>query len=64
MAMLEYVKTILQKVSFSTYLFERELKKGLRYLVPNELEEFRDWCYESFGLSHQLILNRHFRPAY
>lgn len=58
--MIEYVKTILQKVSFSTYLFERELKKGLRYLMPAEIEEFRDWCYQMFGKSHQPILNRYF----
>lgn len=62
--MIEYVKTILQKVSFSKYLFERELKKGLRYLMPAEIEEFRDWCYEMFGISHQPILNRYFRPTY
>jgi hypothetical protein len=62
--MLEYVKTILQKVSFSTYLFERELKKGIRYLVPSELEEFKNWCYESFGPIHRPILNRYFVPAY
>jgi hypothetical protein len=64
MAMLEYVKTILQKVSFSTYLFERELKKGIRFIIPAELEEFRDWCYDSFGLSHRPILNRYFKPSY
>jgi hypothetical protein len=63
-AMLEYVKTILQKVSFNAYLFERELKKGMKYLMPTELEEFRDWCYATFGLSHQPILNRYFRPTY
>ena len=62
--MLEYVKTILQKVSFNNYLFERELKKGLRYLMPAELEEFRDWCYEMFGKMHLPILNQHFRPAF
>ena len=56
--MLEYVKTILQKVSFSKHLFERELRKGLRYLMPAELNEFRDWCYEMFGLTYQPILNR------
>ncbi|MBC6367649.1 hypothetical protein [Algoriphagus sp. AK58] len=62
--MLEYVKTILQKVSFNRYLFERELKKGLRYLVPAEIEEFRDWCYEMFGRTYQPILNRYFKPTY
>lgn len=63
-AMLEYVKTILQKVSFNAYLFERELKKGIKYLMPTELEEFREWCYATFGMSHQPILNRNFRPSY
>ncbi len=63
-AMLEYVKTILQKVSFNAYLFERELKKGMKYLMPTELEEFRDWCYATFGMSHKPILNRYFRPTY
>ena len=63
MRMIDYVKTILQKVSFSTYLFERELRKGLRYLMPTEMEEFRDWCYQMFGRSHQPILNRYFKPA-
>ncbi len=62
--MIEYVKTILQKVSFSTYLFERELKKGLLYLMPAEIEEFSAWCYQMFGRSHQLILNRYFKPTY
>jgi hypothetical protein len=62
--MLDYVKTILQKVSFNSYLFERELKKGLRDLRPAEIEEFRVWCYEMFGPIYQPILNRHFKPIY
>ncbi len=62
--MINYVKTILQKVSFSKYLFERELKKGLKLILPSELEEFRDWCYEMFGKIHLSILNRHFAPAF
>jgi hypothetical protein len=62
--MLEYVKTILQKVSFNKYLFERELRKGIRYLMPTEIEEFKIWCYESFGPSHQPILNRYFSTSF
>lgn len=61
--MIEYVKTILQKVSFSTYLFERELRKGLKLILPDELEDFRDWCYAKFGNVHQSTLNRCFVPA-
>ncbi|KPQ15144.1 MAG: hypothetical protein HLUCCX10_09635 [Algoriphagus marincola HL-49] len=61
--MIEYVKTILQKVSFSRYLFEKELRKGLRLILPAELMEFRDWCYRMFGKTHEPILNRYFQPA-
>jgi len=52
--MLDYVKTILQKVSFNRFLFERELKKGLAYLLPEELLDFKVWCYA--------ILLRHVGP--
>jgi len=62
--MIEYVKTILKKVSFSRYLFERELRKGLRMILPEELEDFRNWCYQEFGRLYAAILNRYFRPAY
>jgi hypothetical protein len=62
--MIEYVKTILQKVSFSNYLFERELRKGLRAICPTEIQEFKDWCYMKFGKGHHIILNRYFEPAY
>lgn len=62
--MTDYVKTILQKVSFSKLLFERELKKGLRLISPEEVHEFKDWCYAMFGKVHAAILNRHFQPAF
>lgn len=61
--MIEYVKTILKKVSFSRYLFERELRKGLRMILPEEVEEFKNWCYQMFGGAHTVTLNRYFQPA-
>jgi hypothetical protein len=39
--MLEYTKTVLDKVSFDTDLFCREVQKASRYLLPNELEEIK-----------------------
>lgn len=60
--MLDYVKTILQKVSFNRVLFERELKKGISYLLTEELVEFKVWCYTKFGHVHQAILLRHVGP--
>lgn len=39
--MLEYTKTVLDKVSFDTDLFCREVQKASTYLLPNELEEIK-----------------------
>jgi hypothetical protein len=41
--MLEYSKLILKKVSFDSSLFEKELKKSLHYLLPDEIEELFNW---------------------
>ncbi len=58
--MLEYFKTILHKVSFDVSLFEKELKKAIRSLVPDEVTKLKDWCYREFGHLHQSILNQCF----
>ncbi|MCC5938150.1 MAG: hypothetical protein JJU34_12795 [Lunatimonas sp.] len=58
--MIEYVKTILLKVSFDKKLFEKELRKGLNLLVPSELEEFREWCYRTFAKVYEPVLNKYF----
>lgn len=41
--MLEYSKLILKKVSFDSGLFEKELRKSLNYLMPDEAEELLTW---------------------
>ena len=61
--MLEYVKTILKKVSFDRKLFEKELKKAIASLIPKEIRELKNWCYDQFGKSHGNILNRCFVVA-
>lgn len=45
-AMLEYTKTILQKVSFDSRLFTRELKKAISRLLPDEVEELKYWLQQ------------------
>jgi hypothetical protein len=57
--MLEYVKTILKKVSFDRKLFEKELVKAINMLIPQELIEFKQWCYEQFDHLYHTILNKH-----
>ncbi len=45
-AMLEYTKTVLQKVSFDARLFSRELKKAISRLLPSEIEELKRWLLQ------------------
>lgn len=40
-AMLEYTKTVLNKVSFDTTLFCKEVQKALERLLPYEIEELK-----------------------
>jgi hypothetical protein len=42
-AMLEYTKTILNKVSFDVTLFCREVQKAVQRLLPHELEELKSF---------------------
>ena len=44
--MLEYTKTVLQKVSFDARLFRRELEKAVERLMPNELKELTQWLLQ------------------
>ncbi len=55
--MLDYFKTILSKVSFDETLFEKELKKAIGILEPNEITELKDWCYEHYGERYLSVLN-------
>ena len=49
-AMLEYTKTILDKVSFDVTLFCKEVQKAVKRLLPHELEELEDFI---MSLIHQ-----------
>ncbi len=41
--MFEYTKTVLQKVSFNSELFCKELEKALQRLLPYEINELTIW---------------------
>ncbi|WP_067149531.1 hypothetical protein [Pseudotamlana agarivorans] len=40
-AMMEYTKTVLDKVSFDSNLFCREVQKAVQRLLPYEVEELK-----------------------
>ena len=61
--MLEYTKLILLKVSFSRTLFEKELRKAIRHLLPTDLLEFKKWCYQQFARLYRRVLKRVFAPS-
>lgn len=55
--MLEYTKTVLQKVSFDARLFAKEVKKAVSRLLPDEIEELRIW------LKHFITDKPELRPS-
>ncbi|GAB3538812.1 hypothetical protein GCM10027443_34540 [Pontibacter brevis] len=55
--MLEYVKNILLKVSFDRTLFEKELRKGLKAISKEEMQQLKQWCYDNFSGAYLLVLN-------
>lgn len=59
--MLAYVKIVLEKVSFDKTLFEKELKKGMNLLLPEEVKELKSWCYAQFGSIYRTVLNKIFK---
>lgn len=58
--MLSYVKHILTRVSFDARLFEKELRKAIKMLIADEVQELKNWCYANFSREHEAILNRCF----
>lgn len=42
-AVFDYTKEILEKVSFNSELFNKELEKAMKKLLPYEIEELKIW---------------------
>lgn len=51
---LEYCKFILEKVSFDSKLFQKELTKSLQILVETEANELRAWVKSRFK-GHEVL---------
>ena len=54
--MLDYVKTILIKVSFDQGLFKKELEKSLQWLEADEILKLKDWVIEKFNHMYKDII--------
>lgn len=39
----DYTKSTLENVSFDTMLFKKELRKGIKNLLPYEIEQLGKW---------------------
>ena len=46
--MLEYTKSILEKISFSEELFVKEFRKSLKWLKHSEIKELKGWIRANF----------------
>lgn len=56
----EYCQLILTKVSFSSTLFEKELRKALKNLTINQIERLKAWCWRKFWDKHPVVLQQVF----
>lgn len=55
--MLEYVKTVLQKVSFNDMLFRKELSKSLKWLSDHERAELHKWINQTYGSVYKKVFS-------
>ncbi len=62
--MLEYTKTILRKVSFDAELFQKELKKALKWLNDDDLSDLYIWLVDNYYNSHKSIINETFNKVH
>ena len=59
--MLDFIKKVLQKVSFDPKLFEKELRKGIKSLKEkHEVQSLKNWCLEKFYPQYGIIINNCF----
>lgn len=57
--MLEYCKTVLEKVSFDPLLFEKELTKSFNWLDENEKGELAKWSSKTFKIPPDYLRKNH-----
>jgi len=56
--MIEYAEDVLPKIAGYQELFVKELFKCIDWIEsPEELDDFREWCYENFDETYSRILD-------
>jgi hypothetical protein len=60
--MLEFSKSILEKVSFDRFLFTKELRKLILWLGDDkkEVKALQKWCEENFGQQYEDVITEGF----
>lgn len=61
--MLEFSKNILQKVSFDRFLFEKELRKALKWIRKEEVTVLKTWCLATFGATYGDVISNVFEKT-
>lgn len=41
----DYTKSVLERVSFDSKLFRKELEKAIKVLLPYEVEQLTEWLF-------------------
>tara|TARA_Y100000746_G_C15103856_1_gene285467 strand:+ start:258 stop:443 length:186 start_codon:yes stop_codon:yes gene_type:complete len=54
--MLEFVKDVLQKVSFDSKLFKKELRKSAMWLNKKEMLALKVWALTTFSQYKNIII--------
>jgi hypothetical protein len=54
--MFEFVKKILEKVSFDRELFRKELSKGVKVVSTQERMMLYTWCIATFGHMYRDVI--------
>ena len=57
LAMFEYTKNILTKVSFDKNLFKKELSKAVKMLKKDERRLLKIWCIATFASYSDVVID-------
>ena len=61
-SMFELSKNVLSKVSFDSFLFQKELQKFITWLEndKNEMESLHLWCIANYGDVYKDVISKEF----